>query len=243
MISSVIDVHSHILPQIDDGSASIRESLSLLHLEAQQGIETVIATPHFYPEQDDPERFLRRREAAYMRLKAAMQGENRLPDIKLGAEVYFFRTMGDSEALKQLTIDPKRCILIEMPHAPWTQGMYRVLTDVREKQDLIPVVAHVDRYIRRFHTYGIPEKLSQMPVLVQANASFFLDRSTSAMALRMLSRGQIHLIGSDCHNLQARPPRLGEAIELIRRKLGDDALAWIEQNQRLLLEDGVGAYL
>lgn len=239
----ICDIHSHILPQIDDGSASIEESLALLRMEAEQGIETVTATPHFYPEKDKPEKFLNRRACAYERLQAAMRAEDRLPNVKLGAEVYFFRGMSDCDVLKRLTIDQKSCILIEMPHSPWAEGMYREIIGVREKQDLLPIVAHVDRYIRRFHTYGIPEKLAQMPVLVQANASFFLNRSTSAMALRMLAHDQIHLLGSDCHNLGARPPKLGEAIALIRRKLGDEPLARIAEYQKLALGENVEVYL
>ena len=60
----IIDFHSHILPGIDDGSRNVEESIALLRKEAEQGITHVIATPHFYPQHDTPERFLKRRNEA-----------------------------------------------------------------------------------------------------------------------------------------------------------------------------------
>ena len=111
-----------------------------------------------------------------------------------------------------------------MPPSPWTDSMYRELEDLALKRGYIPIVAHVDRYIGRFRTFGIPERLEQLPVLIQANAEFFLERSTASVALRMLRKGQIHLLGSDCHNLDSRRPNLGAALEKIRHKLGEKAL-------------------
>ena len=98
------------------------------------------------------------------------------------------------------------------------------------------MVAHVDRYISRFRTHGIPKRLESLPVLVQANAEFFLERSTSRMAMRMLKKGAIHLLGSDCHNLTDRKPDLGDALELIRRHLGVGALEHIRFHEKLALE-------
>lgn len=105
--------------------------------------------------------------------------------------------------------------------------MYRELVAIREKRDIIPVIAHIDRYIRPLRTCGIPERLSEFPVLVQANAGFFLDRFAAPLALRLLRGDQIQLLGSDCHNLTTRTPNLGAAGAVIRRKLGEEALARI----------------
>ena len=232
----MIDFHSHILPGIDDGSADVGQSLEMLRLEARQGIRHVVATPHFYPRHDTPERFLERRSRAYRSLAEAMEKEPGLPRISLGAEVYFFPGISDSEVLSQLTIDKKRFILLEMPQSPWTDRMYREMENIRSRQGLIPIVAHVDRYISPFRTHGIPARLEQLPVLVQANASFFLRGSTRSMAIRMLKNHQIHLLGSDCHSVDVRPPRLGDAVEQIRSRLGEEALDRIAHYQHSVLE-------
>ena len=187
----IIDFHSHILPGIDDGSRSVEESMELLQAEADQGIRTVIATPHFYAHHDSPERFLEKRSRAEAMLREATAHRSDLPEVYSGAEVYFFPGISDSELLSLLTIDSKRCILLEMPQAPWTEAMFREIEGISVKQGIMPIIAHIDRYIRPFKTYGIPERLSELPVLVQANASFFLHRSTRRMALKMLKENKI----------------------------------------------------
>lgn len=227
----VTDFHSHILPGIDDGSASLEESLAMLRLEAEQGIRRVVATPHFYPRHDDPEHFLEKRSRAEAALRAAMAEEPDLPELLMGAEVHFFPGMSHSDILPRLTISGTNCILVEMPMPPWTESMYRELEQIWQHWGITPVIAHVDRYIRPLHTFGIPKHLAQLPVLVQANASFFQQ----SMAMQMLKKGQIHLLGSDCHNLTSRRPNLGNAVEKIRHRLGDRTIGEICATEEMLL--------
>jgi protein-tyrosine phosphatase len=233
----LIDFHSHILPGIDDGSKSLEMSIQMLRMEAQQGVERVIATPHFYPQYDTPERFLRRRGAAEITLREEMQKHTGLPALSVGAEVYYFPGISDSEVISELTIDQKRCILIEMPTSSWTEAMYRELEGIYVKRGLIPIVAHIDRYIGRFYNRGIPKRLAQLPVLIQANAEFFLEKYTSSMALRMLKKDGIHLLGSDCHDLSSRKPNLQGALELINRRVGRDAMEGILSYQQNVLAE------
>lgn len=231
----ISDIHSHILPGIDDGSGSLQESLELLRLEAEQGIRRVAATPHFYPQRDTPEAFLKRRARAEAQLREELQKNGDLPEIVAGAEVYFFPGISQSECLEQLTIGSGRYLLLEMPMAPWTDAMYREMEGICTNFGITPVIAHVDRYISPFRTHGIPERLTQLPVLVQANASFFLKRSTRNMAIRMLRSGKIHVLGSDCHNLTHRRPNLAEAVQVIQNRLGAEALDQIRQYEEEIL--------
>lgn len=233
----ITDFHSHILPGIDDGSASLEESIALLRLEAEQGITHVVATPHFYARHDTPEAFLQRRREAELRLREEMERHVGLPRLSVGAEVHFFPGMSSSEALLQLTIDQKWCILLEMPEVRWTESMYRELEEIRARLGLTPIIAHIDRYIGPLHTGDIPRKLEQLPVLVQANASFFRKASTRRMALKMLQKDQIHLLGSDCHNLTTRVPNLGAAVRTIEHHLGTTALERIAAYQQSVLEE------
>ena len=215
----IVDFHSHILPGIDDGSASVQESVAMLQLEAEQGIRHVVATPHFYAHYETPEEFLQKRRRAEEQLCSAIAGIGGFPQLTMGAEVYFFRGISESEALSQLTIGQNHCILIEMPPAPWTDSMYRELENIWRRRGIRPIVAHIDRYIGPFRTHKIPERLAELPVLVQANAAFFLDRWTRGMALQLLRRDRIQLLGSDCHNLTNRAPNLGKAVQVIEKHL------------------------
>ncbi len=223
MMEKIVDFHSHILPGMDDGSRSVEESLAILRLEAEQGIGQVVATPHFDPRRDTPEAFLRRRDRAEALLRKAMEGRPGLPKLSVGAEVYYFPGISHSEAMKSLAVSGTGTILVEMPAAPWEEAMYRELEGL-SRQGLLPVIAHVDRYIGPFCSHGIPRRLEGMPVLVQANGSFFLKPATAGLAMRMLKKQQIHLLGSDCHNLTSRAPNLGKALKHIRKRLGEEAL-------------------
>lgn len=234
MPAGIADMHTHVLPEMDDGSSSVKESVDMLRESANCGIRIVTATPHFYADTDTPDTFFERRDRSMQLLERELKKHRDLPQIKIGAEVHYFHGMSDSEVLKRLTIADKGCILVEMPHTVWTRGMYEELAQIRNKQGLIPVIAHVDRYIGLFYNRSIPEHLENLPVLVQANASFFLNRFTSSMAMRLLHQEKIHLLGSDCHNMGSRKPNLGEAVEKIRSRLGQSALDRIGEYQEIV---------
>lgn len=235
MMRTCADFHSHILPGVDDGSCSIEESLAMLRTEAEHGVSHVVATPHFYANHDTPERFLKRRAEAWSKLQAAMPNESELPKIILGAEVYFFPGISNSEALPQLTIGDKSFIMIEMPAIPWTQSMYQELKGIYEKTGITPIIAHIDRYISPFRHHEILKRLEQMPVLVQANGSFFLRPSTASMAMRMLKENQIQFLGSDCHNMSDRKPNLGNVVQKIEKRLGTSVLERIQGYEDIVL--------
>ena len=234
---SVVDFHTHVLPKMDDGSASVRESLAMLQMEAMQGVRRVVATPHFYARVDSPKAFLERRAAAVSELRAAMEGVPKLPKLSVGAEVHYFPGIGDTEILSEFTIDKGSFVLIEMPMSVWTDKMYRELENIHNNLGLIPIVAHVDRYIGPMQTYGIPERLMELPVVVQVNASFFQKMSTKRMALRMLEKGQIHLLGSDCHNMKDRTVNIKPAVDLIESKLGQEAIVKLNACERWVLSE------
>lgn len=231
------DFHSHILPCVDDGSDSVETSLQMLRRQAEQGIRRVVATPHFYARHDNPDRFLARRAEAEALLREAMEQEPGLPELIMGAEVHYFPGISHCDILHQLTIAGGRCILIEMPPPPWTESMYRELEGIAVHQRLMPVIAHVDRYIRPLRTHRIPQRLAEMTLLVQANAEFFINRRTKKFAMELLRQGRIHALGSDCHDLTDRPPNLEEAIHEIRRYCGDDVLGRLREHEHIIFAD------
>ncbi|MBO5078877.1 MAG: capsular polysaccharide biosynthesis protein [Oscillospiraceae bacterium] len=235
---SVIDFHSHILPGIDDGSPSVEQSIAMLLAEAAQGIRHVVATPHFYAQHHKPESFLQKRREAEAMLRREMEKYPDLPRLSIGAEVLYFSGISDSAALAELTVDGSEYILVEMPMPPWSERVYKELRDISRKQGLIPIIAHVDRYIAPFRTHGIPKRLAELPVLIQANGEFFLERATKNMALRMMRQGRIHLLGSDCHNLTDRAPNLRQALDVIEGKFGPDIIRYIHDFEDEVFPNG-----
>lgn len=214
----MVDFHSHILPGIDDGSKNVSESLKLLKMLSAQGIKVVAATPHFYPEDESLENFLLRRRDSYRKLKPLLSEDS--PRIRLGAEVYYYKGISRLYGLQSLCLKGSRLLLLEMPSAPWTEYTLRELISLASSGEFKVALAHIERY-SRYQKPEIWDRLLAAGLIMQANASFFLDWKTRRKAISLLSSDRIQLIGSDCHNMTSRPPQIGEAFEQISEKLGD----------------------
>ena len=141
----MIDWHSHILPEMDDGSHDTAESISLVNMQKSQGIETVIATPHFYANDETVDSFLDRRKNAYERLKAEFPEGS--PEIVLGAEVRYYQGISRMEGLKSLRIEGSKLLLLEMPMSSWTEYMVRELIEMSAGSSIKIILAHVERYL------------------------------------------------------------------------------------------------
>lgn len=214
----MIDFHSHILPGIDDGSDSVETSLAMLRESKRQGIDIMFASPHFYADENDPRTFLRERNQAYNALKRAMADNMAdYPEIMLGAEILYFPGMSVAEELNDLAMGDTPCFLVEPPVIPWSDTMLDEIEQTGRYLKKIPVIAHVDRYMRIFNDYTLFDRITGRKMLAQVNASYFIRSDTTKRALRDLLDDRFQFIGSDCHNLSSRPQNMGSAAELILR--------------------------
>lgn len=214
----MIDWHSHILPGMDDGSRNVDESRSMLKALGEQGIETIIATPHFDADSDSVDTFLERRSVAHQLLhEACMENSQR---ILCGAEVRYYPGIRKLVGLERLSIESTNLLLLEMPVDRWSTNTIKEITNLAGTRSLTIILAHIERYIF-LQQKGTLEHLCENGVRMQVNASFFHSCLTKRKALGLLATGKIHFIGSDCHNMTSRPPRIGEAYQLIERRMGD----------------------
>lgn len=227
----MIDIHTHILPGIDDGARDVAESLLMLDRERAQEIDTVALTPHFYADVETLESFIRQREAAYVSLKSAVGSE--CPRLLVGAEVAYYSGISRSDALDQFAIGESRVLLIEMPETVWSDYMVRELEEILRSRGFTVVIAHAERCID-FQVKKIKERLLDAGVLIQSNASFFINPKTRRRALKLLGRGNIHFVASDAHGSEYRPSRIGEALEIIEKKLGRGAIERLDSISRKL---------
>lgn len=216
----MVDIHSHILPCVDDGSGSTQESVQLLNMLALQGIKTVVATPHFYANHQTVSQFIEKRNTAYENLKEAAC--DNVPEIILGAEVRYYEGISRMEDLSRLCIEGTSLLLIEMPTERWSEYTLKELISLSCSGFRV-ILAHIERYIRLQREETILSLLEN-DILTQVNASFFLNLTTRSKAIKMLKNGYIHLLGSDCHNVLSRPPYIGEALQIIEKKTGKDFL-------------------
>ena len=214
----MIDLHTHVLPSVDDGSGSVEESLKLLEMLAAQGVKKVFATPHFLADRDTPASFFERRARAFENLSSAHP--KACENLFLGAEVAYFQGVSRMSALSDMRLGKTKLLLLEMPLERWSDYTVKELSELACSGSIRPVLAHVERCMP-YQPASVLRSLLDSGIIMQANASFFLRPATSRKALKLYKRGVIHAVASDCHNIHLRPPRIGEALAIIAEKLGE----------------------
>lgn len=228
----MIDWHCHILPGMDDGSRDTDESLGLVRMLTEQSVDTVVATPHFFANDESVDAFIERRQQAYKNLKSVLTDE--AINVVLGAEVRYYPGIGKLSELTKLCTGNTDLLLLEMPHERWTEYTVREVCDIANARKAKLILAHIERYLP-LQSKGVFESLYDSGILMQVNASFFLEFATRRKALSYLQDGGIHLIGSDAHSIKHRPPRIGEAYGAIRKKFGDEFVTYLNEYGKSLL--------
>jgi len=201
----MIDFHSHILPDVDHGAATLEISYRMLQEAKKAGVTKIVATPHFYPHKDSIEDFLLRRDRARAEMSGLLSQHSELEiEIIYGAEVALDRDLLALD-LTKLQIGNSGTILIEMPlFERWQSWMYDVLYEIESKFSLTVILAHVDRYSK-----DQVDHVLDMGFLAQINAESLVSGSffEKRRFLKMCKEGRIHLIGSDAHDIQDRTYR------------------------------------
>lgn len=215
----IFDIHTHVIPKVDDGASGIDESLKMLEQFSEQGVDKVIATPHFYVDKMSFEEYdaLVRGQYRHM-LAQAGERSLKVPETFLGCEVYYYKGMSQSEWLDRLTLGSSRYILIELPYEKIQRKVIDELTDIAINRNMIPVLAHVDRYLKFNSLQNILEVLSEGFFMAQLNADSFVSGFNKRKALELLESGMCQFIGSDAHNLTTRATHIRKALDYIEKK-------------------------
>ena len=236
----MIDFHTHIMPEIDDGSSSEYESVQLLKTLREQGVDKVLLTPHFYAYSSSAETFDELRESS---LKALMEALSDTPldvELYLGCEVYYFEELWRVEKLKDFCIKGTDYILIEMPFSAWTDSMVRGIEKIIGK-GITPIIAHFERYI----SYGNMSKiyeLIEMGALLQMNCDYINRFATRRKAIKLIKKDIVAVLGSDCHNMDKRRPEYLSAVDHLRKKLSKERFNRFFSFQKRILSKAEPVY-
>jgi protein-tyrosine phosphatase len=232
-LNELTDFHTHILPEMDDGAGCVEESLVMLRLLSDQGVRIVALTPHYYRSRESIPHFLSRRERTLDSLLKS-PGLSRLPQLLPGAEVAFFSDMPKDADIRRLCISGTDALLLEMPIGVWTGAVVNIVFQLISL-GVTPIIAHIERYTERGLNAEALDSIISFGAVIQSNAEFFLELRTRRRAFDMLGQGKIHIFGSDCHNLAARPPNMGRLTSLLSKKLSRAELDAIAASERRLL--------
>lgn len=240
----MIDFHTHILPNIDDGSDNVGESIAMLKLLKAQGIQLVFATSHFYANHHTPQSFLKRRENAARKLReevlrAGLEGT--MPEIRLGAEVHYFSGISQCDAIRGLAIEGTNLLLLELPYGVWDESILEEIDAIERNLGMQVVLAHLDRYYVIGKNKLYIRRLLDMGILVQINIDAFLSFRSRRNVVKLMLEGRIYALGSDCHNLKERKPQWEALRNYIKKKnlikLFDDIHENIHQNIEVQLKE------
>ena len=228
----MIDMHCHILPGIDDGAQTVEDSLALLRAEKEQGIKKIVFTPHFNPERQDLDMFLQAREKSWEALRQADGFSEIGIDTKLGCEIFFTMHLIEMD-ISKLAFENTRYILIEFPTINRPYGITRTMQHILSK-GYTPILAHVERY--EYFTDD-PVKLYDLVSLgciAQVNAAAVVNTShiRGVNALKYISWELAHIISSDAHSVDRRPPNTKAAYQFVEKKLGSQYRDWLIKNTR-----------
>lgn len=233
----MLDIHSHILPDVDDGARDIETAIKLLGMMGSQGITDVIATPHFDARYDDIGCFKQKIGRAREDLGLYIC-DKELPNIYMGSEVYYFKGMGKTQGLYELTLAGTRYILVELPSsAPIDSGVLRDIADIYDNLGLVPIIAHIERYYERSNFRELCRFISNGSALSQINAQAVLSREQGKICKKLIKRGLVTFVATDAHSLERRPPLLAPALKLIGDTFGQRYReAFIKNSERLCEE-------
>lgn len=233
----MVDIHSHILHQVDDGSHSLDESIEMCRASADDGIRVMVATPHAHDGKHtthDPELLNQKVEE----LNNQLRGN---PKIVLGCELRFTH-----EIVKQIcethtapTIAGGPYALIEFPHAMVPPGSERPLFELMSNR-ITPIIAHPERNAMLMDEPNRFYELVSLGVLGQMDTGSItgqFGKKVQKAARVMLENGLIHFIASDCHNTRNRLPGMSAAVALTAKIVGEEyARAMADDNPAAVVE-------
>ena len=234
LVNTLTDLHTHILPCMDDGAEDLDMALAMLRQQKKRGVERVALTSHFHPLREALDAFLQRRQQAFSTLLSRWDGKT-MPSLRLGAEVRYTPELAQMD-LRQLTIGQSDYLLLELPDAAVPAHVEQVAEGML-LQGVTPILAHVERcaYFRT-EPYRL-ERLAQMGALAQVSCKAIKNPKDKGFAAACLQKGLAHVIASDAHNMGFKGPVLGSA------QLDGDLICRAEEFARAVWEnDRLPAY-
>ena len=240
----MIDIHSHIIFDVDDGPKTLEDSRRLLEESYRQGVRTIISTSHRRKGMfETPE------EKIAANFKQVQEVAKQVADdltVLYGAEIYY-----TSDILKKLeegtfpSLGGTKYILIEFSMNTPYRDIHKGLSDIL-MLGITPVVAHIERYDALENNEKRVRELIDMGCYTQVNSSHVLKpklfgetyKFMKKRAQYFLERDLVHVIASDMHNLDRRPPHMEEAYDIIAKKYGEDkAKELFKDNPRKIIMD------
>ena len=223
-MNNFMDMHCHCLPGIDDGARNMDQSLQMLKQAYDDGIRSVIATPHFHHRRGHApkEIILEKVKEVQEAIKATC------PDMTIypGNELYYSNSLPELIAEEKVcTMAGSRYVLIEFSPETEYAEMRNALINI-QAQGVWPILAHIERYFCLVKKPALAAELAEMGIYLQVNAGGVLGRygrKEKSLIKKMFAKGNISFVATDAHDTENRKQVLSEAAAYIAKKFGEEA--------------------
>lgn len=233
----MIDFHTHILPNLDDGSKSVEETFALIEEAKKVGFEGIISTSHYIEDYYESNKL---EKATWVNaINNTLKEKNVDIDIYLGNEIYISDNIIELlKTEKACTINDTSYVLFELPFHIKPMNLYDVVYDMLEYK-LVPILAHIERYAFVQKEPQIIYDLIEKGVLMQSNYGSFIGQygdKAKIMAKKFLESDMVHFLGSDVHRQNTIYPRIPQILTELEEAIGKNKLEKITTvNPRLVL--------
>jgi protein-tyrosine phosphatase len=235
----MIDLHTHILPGVDDGAKTIEQSLSMVKQAEQAGITTICATPHVL-QQATPQ-FEEKIKRSFDSLKTKIAQSGCKVYLTLGSEIYVREDLDSLKRFDFFTLNNTgRYLLMELPWGQFPPHLDRIVFEL-QLEGRIPIIAHPERSITAKKQLANAENLVQKGALMQINAGSLLGlfgRKIRRAAEELLRKNLAHFLASDAHDHLARSLAiLPQAVACASKIVGrEKAEALVLSNPRRVIQ-------
>lgn len=220
-MNGICDVHCHILPGVDDGAKTMELSLEMLRKEYQDGVRSILLTPHFRREMFEPS--MDEIYEAFDALTFAVR-RTRLR-LYLGCEYHVNMEMCEDLLLgRRPTLAGSPYVLCEFSSGDSASYIKERCYQLASR-GFIPVLAHIERYQALTKDFDLISELIEFGCRMQVNAGSILGKdgfNAKRFCKKLIREDMLHYIGSDAHDMKSRPPLLGECAEYLEKKCGYD---------------------
>ncbi len=235
----MIDFHTHIIPNIDDGSRSVEETFNLIKEAKEAGFEGIILTSHYIENYYETE--AKERDVWVNAISDSLKAKGIETNLYIGNEIYLSENiMNLLINRKASTINNTSYVLFEMPLNAEPMNLYDVIYSLQENK-LVPVLAHPERYSFVQREPELIYDLIEKGVLMQSNYGSILGQygeNAKMIVKKFLENDMIHFLGSDVHRQNTVYKKIPQALEEIKEIIGEEKLEKLTTiNPKLVLEN------
>lgn len=213
----MIDIHTHFLPEMDDGAQNVCMSIAMLQDSLSQGVSVCVATPHcVLHKNNDIQSFIEKRKKSFDKLTQYIKTKKmEMPQILLGAEVYLDNDINRYKDVYKLCFEKSSFILLEFPTDKQIKHIYDWIYDLT-LSGFKPIIAHVDRYL---YYDKIINELKGLDIIYQINAARMLSFTGRKKVKKIMSLTGKIIIASDMHDTEIRTCNIQKAYRFMKNDL------------------------